>query len=727
VADAALGPPACAAGTHAVTPSGNRINDTLRAGLASTGDFYSANSPGSLRASLAAVFEDLSSVDSAGTGVGISNSTIVAGELLVQSGFATNTWEGTVAAFDAKAQIDFLNGVGAAPAAVWTNKFPAPALRNIVTSTAQNTAAAFDWCSISAAQRTDIDAVYAANSCPVAAPAIMDYLRGDTTLERRFTGGIFRDRRGATILGDVVNSSPLHSKAADHAYHLAPAASYSSSGTQGYTEYRGPLKYLAYKNTTRWATVSFGANDGMFHMLDARTGQASSGYEIFAYVPRAVYPRLRDLASPAYTHKYTVDGPVIEGDVWNGTAWKTIIVGTTGAGPAGIFAIDVTAPQSGITAANVLWDITPADHPAIDVQNHLGSTIGAGVIGSVRYDADATPATKPNGKWAFVVGNGYESVNHRAALLGLGAITPVYDGNRNIIAVYAGDKLGNLWKFDLSSDNPANWKIFNEFPVGTPQPLFAAGTNRPIMQAPRIIPHPISGLYVTFGTGKYFETTDPADTADQGIFGIWDKGQVAPVPFAGVQLLTLQEFVNSGETFRRIENLPSFDWTDDGFWIRLRPTAAAPNGERVIAPMLVDAGMLVVTSFAPESGTDRCVPGGTSYLYRLDLSGGFGRGAFGALGGETIGRKVSPGVFGGMSPVFEAVSPGATVNHSMTAADVTTMMSSPKYRVSGTGQAIEQGATGTCTHVGLHVNGTWARIPTNCAGMLPLRAWRPLR
>jgi type IV pilus assembly protein PilY1 len=387
------------------------------------------------------------------------------------------------------------------------------------------------------------------------------------------------------------------------------------------------------------------------------------------------------------------------------------------------------------------------------VQDHLGSTIGLGAIGSVRYDADSTPATKPNGKWAFIVGNGYESVRNRAVLLvfdamngnliraidtgvgsagnpnGLGAVAPIYDGNRNIIAVYAGDKLGNLWKFDLSSDNPANWKIFNEAPVGTPQPLFAAGSTRPILQEPRIITHPIGGLYVAFGTGKYFETSDPADRNDQGIFAIWDKGQVAPVSFGTVERLTLQEFVSAGETFRRLDatDLARFDWNDNGFWIQLRPPAVGSNGERVIAPLLIDAGMLVVTSFAPESGTDRCVPGGSSFLYRLDLAGGFSSGAFGALGGAVIGRKVSPGVYGGLSPVYEPVNYGATVNHSMTAADVKTMLSSPKYRISGSGQATDQGATGTCTHVGLHVTSTWARIPTNCSGILPLRAWRPLR
>jgi Tfp pilus tip-associated adhesin PilY1 len=130
----------------------------------------------------------------------------------VLSGFFTNTWEGFVNAVDAKAQVDFLRGLSPKPPDLWTNKFPVPASRNIATSTAQATATSFDWCSISAAQRTDIDAVAAVTPCPTPAPTVMNYLRGDTTLERRFPpNGIYRDRRGTTILGDIVNSSPRYS------------------------------------------------------------------------------------------------------------------------------------------------------------------------------------------------------------------------------------------------------------------------------------------------------------------------------------------------------------------------------------------------------------------------------------------------------------------------------------------------------------------------------------
>jgi hypothetical protein len=62
----------------------------------------------------------------------------------------------------------------------------------------------------------------------------------------------------------------------------------------------------------------------------------------------------------------------------------------------------------------------------------------------------------------------------------------------------------------------------------------------------------------------------------------------------------------------------------------------------------------------------------------------------------------------------------------MTAADVKTMMQNPKFRsTSGTAKSIT--AAGVCAHVGLRVDGTVARIPTACAGLLPLRSWQPVR
>ena len=681
-----------------------------------------------------------------------SASVLADDSLFVQSGFVLATWEGYVSAYDAKAYLGFLAGRSSEPAPTWTANFPAPAERNIVTSSAPSAPVTFEWCNLGADQRALLDPLYAsAHSCPVAPPPIVAWLRGDAAHELR-NGGVYRDRPN-TVLGDVVNSTPLVSRSNDQAYQLAPAASYSVAGVHGHEGYRS---YVQTKASSRTPTVMFGANDGMFHVLDARAGLASSGREIFAYVPRAAYAALGQSPDPAYTHRYSVDGPIIEGDVWNGTNWMTIAIGTTGAGAAGIFAIDVTAPGPSMGASSVLWDITAADHPSAAVRNAVGLTIGAGVIGSVRFDADGTSATEPNGAWAYIVGNGYESRNDTAALLvfnaldgsliraidtgvgsaanrnGLGAVTPVYDGNRNIVAVYVGDKIGNLWKFDLSSADPSNWRIFNEQPPGAPSPLFTAsegGMTRPIHQAPRVAPHPLGGLYVAFGTGKYFEVGDPANSDDQGIFVLRDQGHASSIPFGDVALVRTEDHSDGTDHYRRLHrpDLANFDWNDQGFWVRLRPLFASTSQERVIGPLFLDGGMLVVSTFSPGAATEPCAPAGHSYLYRIDLAGGFTRGAFGAETGGTIGRRFEPGTTGGFAPLYQPAETGSVLVHSLSASDLETMLANPRYRIPGEGGTVQQGATGTCMHAGLRVDGSVARVETNCAGLMPLRSWRPMK
>jgi type IV pilus assembly protein PilY1 len=378
------------------------------------------------------------------------------------------------------------------------------------------------------------------------------------------------------------------------------------------------------------------------------------------------------------------------------------------------------------------------------------------VIGSVRFDADGTAATAPNGAWAYVVGNGYESRNDTAALLvfdardgsliraidtgvggagsrnGLGAVTPVYDGSRNIVAIYAGDKLGHLWKFDLSSANPSSWKIFNEQPPGVPSPLFTAtdgGMTRPIHQAPRVAPHPLGGLYVAFGTGKYFEVGDPANSDDQGIFVLRDQGQVPSIPLGDVELVRTEEYTDGTDYFRRLHrpDLANFDSNDKGFWVRLRPLSVASSKERVIGPLFLDGGMLVVSTFSPEGPAEPCAPAGRSHLYRIDLAGGFTRGAFGAETGITIGRRVEPGTTGGFAPLYQPADTGSVLVHSISASDLETMLSNPRYRVAGDGGPVRQATSGACMHAGLRIDGSVVRVETNCAGLMPLRSWRPMK
>ncbi|WP_224008796.1 PilC/PilY family type IV pilus protein [Cupriavidus pinatubonensis] len=98
--------------------------------------------------------------------------------------------------------------------------------------------------------------------------AMVAYLRGDTTLEKR-NGGKYRDRvtdNGtgtlvSNILGDIVNSSPIYVKAADSGYDFLKS-----------TEGRSYFSFLSNNRANRRAMIYVGANDGMLHGFDALIG-----------------------------------------------------------------------------------------------------------------------------------------------------------------------------------------------------------------------------------------------------------------------------------------------------------------------------------------------------------------------------------------------------------------------------------------------------------------------
>src|SRR5690606_3855570 len=148
-------------------------------------------------------------------------------------------------------------------------------------------------------------------------------------------------------------------------------------------------------NRDRRKMLYVGTNDGMLHGFDALTGN-----EILAYVPAGAYRYLASLTDPNYQHRYFVDGSPNVGDAYIGGAWKTVLIGTAGAGGSTVFALDVTDPDS-FDADSVLWEISNSDADFAD----LGATIGYATVGRM-----------PNGEWVAVFGNGYGSAQGHAVL-----------------------------------------------------------------------------------------------------------------------------------------------------------------------------------------------------------------------------------------------------------------------------------------------------------------------
>lgn len=507
----------------------------------------------------------------------------------------------------------------------------------------------------------------------------LNFIRGERDNELQ-NGGGFRDR--TYLLGDIVNSDPI--------YVGRPPFNYPS--TMGHSDYADfadcvdPDRVVVDGDTTcgslspRAEMLYVGANDGMLHGFDV-----SSGEEKFAYVPRGVYENLPYLPYLDYdrNHRFFVDGSVITGDIvestnpasgWADTAWHTVLVGSLGAGGRGVFALDVTDPndfsevntftRATDASANesrrsggwvpVFWDFTAEDVGFAD----LGYTFSAPTIVQTRENY-----------WVAAFGNGYGSDNGTATLYfvkisghhngtfngersdsdsdhaviadagpgnGLSSVAPVdKDGDMIIDYVYAGDLKGNLWRFEPVSGT-GSWTV-------RATPVFVAtdeNTKRqPITTRPAVYTYK-GGLFVVFGTGKYFETSDAAadTTSIHSLYGVWDRldgtdtihrADLMPQSFiASGQVHGYDVRVSSDEkpSLRSASGLPvDGDGTHLGWYLDLKRPGVdgglIAEGEMVAAELRVRGERVIFTTMIPS--TEPCEFGGEGWLVELNyLTGG---------------------------------------------------------------------------------------------------------
>jgi type IV pilus assembly protein PilY1 len=473
---------------------------------------------------------------------------------------------------------------------------------------------------------------------------IVNFLRGDDSNEQFGRG--FRNR--SSVLGDIVNSDPKFVDVPNGRYADDLE---SKSYSQFVTQYAG-----------RQGVVYVGANDGMLHGFNDDNGR-----ELIAYIPSVVYKNLDDLASPDYEHKYFVDaGPNIVDVFLDNTddpnsatdgVWRTVLAGGLNGGGQMIYALDVTDPSIYDEAnANdiVLWEF---EHP------DLGYTYGRPQL-----------AKMADGTWAAVFGNGYNAtesdgsasidgdaklfivdvetgellslIDTEAGIPGTpnGLATPLLiDSNADSIVdyIYAGDLLGNMWKFDVTSTDKSGWKVAGG---STPRPLFSAPAGQSITSQPQASFHPdnLEGFMIFFGTGKYIEVNDNdgfgQDT--QGFYGVWDKNQNSYTTMTTSSFLTqtiTNQFTQSFDTdqdgtpdeafqLRDVsDNLIDWD-VHTGWELQLIPANIenTPNvanfGERQVSNAIVRNGRVIFTTLIPS--TVECEFGGTSFLMQLDFRDG---------------------------------------------------------------------------------------------------------
>lgn len=579
-------------------------------------NYVLASDPQKLVDALTRSFNDIFARTSSAAAVASNSTRVVTTAHLYQALFNSADWSGQLKAFP-------LDANGSIGTMVWdaSLQIPAHGSRNIKT-----------W---DGSAGTDFSGTTIETA--VGGASSLAYLRGDDTNEQK-NGGTFRNR--SSKLGDIVNADPHYVKDENFGYNVWAT-------TEG-TDYS---TFLANK-VNRTAVVYAAANDGMLHGF-----RASDGVELFAYVPKAVIPNLPLLKAPAYSapnppgHKYFVDGSPTAWDAyWGGTpTWKTVLVGSLGAGGKAVYALDVTNPNS-FGNSSVLWEFTGN---TATQQADMGH-----VLGSV------TVARFSDGYYWAVFGNGVNSVNGNAVLFMVrvddptqvktydvggapnnGLSTPVLvdkDGDRIVDQVYAGDMKGNLWKFKFPSST-SQWDV--AFKTGsTPKPLFQAkdssGNPQPITAPVEVglAPSGATGLMVYFGTGQYFAVGDNTNITTQSMYGIVDE-DTSSAAYSGTNHRTQLNAQTIAFEQTRLED-PSQPLSATNEEIRIRVLGtSAPNyatqkgwvldltspvngaeGERVVsAPYLFD-GTLVYQTITPVNVP--CQYGGRSILMQVNPSTG---------------------------------------------------------------------------------------------------------
>ncbi|EPI5860268.1 PilC family type IV pilus tip adhesin, partial [Neisseria gonorrhoeae] len=297
------------------------------------------------------------------------------------------------------------------------------------------------------------------------------------------------------------------------------------------------------------------ANDGMVHIFKKNGGSDERSYNLkLSYIPGTM-PRkdieskdstlakeLRTFAEKGYVgDRYGVDGGFVLRQVELRGQKHVFMFGAMGLGGRGAYALDLSKINGNYPAAAPLFDVKNGDNNGKNRKNRveLGYTVGTPQIGKIR-----------NGKYAAFLASGYAakkidgptnttalSTNTTALYVydlndtlgtpiakievkdgkgGLSSPTLVdkdLDGTVDI--AYAGDRGGNMYRFDLSDNDPNKWTVRTIF----------QGT-KPITSAPAVSRLKDKRV-VIFGTGSDLSEEDVLDTKEQYIYGIFDDDKAA--------------------------------------------------------------------------------------------------------------------------------------------------------------------------------------------------------
>jgi len=626
-------------------------------------NYFPGNRPDLIQAGLAQIFKRVSETAQSAAGPGVTLTRIltnivagttkgpyyspVSGFPVYTVTYAPSNWTGDVSGFVAAAQAPgSVSPVTGSP--TWSAQAKLDALaqavdstgakhgwdngRRIITSNGSG-GAAFRYGSLGSGQQSLLISDQ------------VNYLRGDQSNE----GSAFRVRQH--ILGDIVHSEAVLVQDA-----LSPK--YSDASNPGYSTF-------AQTASSRAPVAYVGANDGMLHAFAADFSSATStnpvtggGSELFAYVPSLLYKgpsgnaqvdglaaltNLNGISTNNFAHHFYVDQTpqVADADFaftatsssnsptasTAGTAdWHTMLIGGLGKGGKGYYALDITtvpaaidavstttATEKALAASKVLWEFTDSD---------MGFSYGKPLVAKTRKYG-----------WVVLLTSGYNNTSGHGHLYVLnaktGALLETLDTpdagtasnpsglaqataftkdvtDNTVEQVYAGDLLGNVWRFDLSGTDA--------YPKPTLLATLTDGSKaQPVTTAPRVeLDINASGLgtrrWVFIGTGKALDASDLSDSQQQSMYALRDGDSVAPsAATTPIKRTDLQQIADMTKGATIADSAK-------GWYYDLTGSAGANGGsERIVADPDAAAGTFTVAWATMTPSSDPCSLQGNIY------------------------------------------------------------------------------------------------------------------
>ena len=632
------------------------IDDLWHAAVNGHGKYVNVRNSAGFMSEMAGILAEIASRTGTSAGVAVASRALQANNQKFVPSYKTKDWTGDLKAY----AVDVHGRQGALQWSV-LDRLPKPIDRTMYVGTGNTSgpaASPFYWDSAEdkPAQRMTDRArralIQGAGKKDEDGSPLVLYLRGDRTE----SGKKFRTQLQNAVIGHIVNSQPAYiGTAIDRGYRYLPAAFGSAkSGADSYRDYVAQKAARSCSTTIQSgaakvcgpAMVFVGSNEGFLHGFNANPDPVKSGgREIFAFAPFASLSELGRSSRPEFQARFMMDGPLIERDAFWGNRWHNVVVGTTGAGPKAVFALDVTQTDFHGLDKAVLWELSDANQTV---------KANADAIGHVLQEPEV--GVLADGRWVVVIGNGYESRSKRAQLLvvelqtgqviarldtsvgsdsqpnGLGGVALVRDGNQVITGAFAGDLRGNVWKFDLASTRPSDWKVS----YGK-KPMFTTQDGRAITAAPVLVTHPLGGVMVLVGTGKLFEVGDNEVPANYDrnngpfdvLYGLWDTARLSVdrngnrtwaaddrknpdgttskgndgIPIKPGTVVTRKLQVTPGMTLVKIpledQANRNLDWTRDRGWrVTLKDMIAVGGQRNIVTPQLM-SGLVLFETMSP--------------------------------------------------------------------------------------------------------------------------------